>query len=120
MAKKIFGSVENGLTRKQFDSIVDYVEKMIFDGCGGRKMRTMYLIETGKMFKKGRIHDVKIRSYTFHCKNTTHAPITNMDRIVTNILSATVKNSNRYAAWMQDESTLRIALNACAGIVGEN
>jgi len=106
MAKKIFGSVENGLTRKQFDSIVDYVEKMIFDGCGGRKMRTMYLIETGKMFKKGRVSDLKIRSAVFSRTNKTHAPITNMDRIVTNILSATVKNSNRYAAWMQDESTL--------------
>lgn len=120
MSKKIFGSVENGLTRKQFDSIVDYVEKMIFDGCGGRKMRTMYLIETGTMFKKGRITNVKIRSYTFANKNKTHAPITNMERIVSNILSVTVKNSNKYAAWMQDENTLRIALNACAGIVSEN
>jgi hypothetical protein len=77
----------------------------------------MYLIETGKMFKKGRIRDVEIRSYRFHRNNKNHAPITNMDRIVANILSATVKNGNKYPAWMQDETTLRIALNATAGIV---
>jgi hypothetical protein len=116
MSKKIFGSVENGLNRKQFDSIVDYVEKMIFDGCGGRKMRTMYLIETGKMFKKGNVKTVKMRSYYISTKYRGISPISNMDRIIHNILNV-VSGNNKYPVWMQDENTLRIALNATAGIV---
>lgn len=116
MAKKIFGAVENGITRKQFDSIVDYVEKMIFDGCGGRKIRSLYLIETGKMFKKGRVNDLNFRTKYFSYKYKNLAPITNIDRIVYNIMNA-IKDNNKYPAWMNDEKILRIAINTSARIV---
>lgn len=114
--KSKFGAVENGLTRKQFDAVVSFVEKMIFDGCGGRKLRTMYLIETGKMFKKGRVSELYIRTNIFANKYKTVAPITNIDRIIANIQKS-IKGSNKYPAWMYDEQILRIAINASAGNV---
>lgn len=118
MSNKKFAAVENGLTRQQYDRIVAYVEKMIFDGCGGRKMRTMYLIETGKMFKKGNVKTAKMRSYYISTKYRGISPISNMDRIIHNILNVTEDDkSNRFPGWMKDETTLRIALNATAGIV---
>lgn len=115
--KKNFPSDENGLNRKQYESIVEYVEKMIFDGCGGRKIRTMYLIETGKMFRRGRVSDLKVRSYYISNKYKDVAPITNMDRIIYNIQKAISNQTNKYPAWMFDENMLRLALNGCAKIV---
>lgn len=86
MKKVVFGAVKNGLSRRQFDKIVEFVEKEIFDGCGGRKIRAFHLIENGQFLGPGKLTKIP-RSYVLSLKFNP-APITNIDRIANNIVSA--------------------------------
>lgn len=103
MSKKTFAAVENGLNRKQYEMLVDFVEKMIFDGCGGRKLRAFYLLETGKFLAGNRAKSS--HSYQFF-RNYESSPITNIERIIHNISSVTSANI-KYATWLRDKDILR-------------
>lgn len=103
MSQQIFGAVENGLTKEQFGKIVKFVEKNVFDGCGRRKLRAFYLLETGKFLAGNRTKTS--HSYQFF-RNYESSPITNIDRIIHNISSVTSMN-HKYATWLRDKDILR-------------
>lgn len=106
--KNVHGAVENGLTLNQYSRIVDFVEKNIFDGCGGRKIRSIHLIETGNLFRRGKVSSIYSRSYNY--MNRYHLPpITNLQRIIQNITKVT-KGNNIYADWIQNPETLEVVL----------
>jgi hypothetical protein len=106
--KTIYGTVENGLTLNQYSRIVDFVEKNIFDGCGGRKIRAIHLIETGTLFRRGNVSSIRSRSYIFMNRYRL-PPITNIDMIVENITKAT-KGNEVFAEWIQNPITLKFVL----------
>ena len=103
MSQQVFGAVENGLTKEQFGKIVKFVEKTVFDGCGRRKLRAFYLLETGKILVATRAK--ASRSYYFY-KNYDSSPITNIDRIIHNISAVTSLN-HKYANWLRDKDILK-------------
>lgn len=106
--KTIYGAVENGLTLNQYSRIVDFVERNIFDGCGGRKIRSIHLIETGLLFRRGKVSSIYSRSYIYLHRYRL-PPITNLSRIVENITKVT-KGNQIYAEWIQNPETLETVL----------
>ena len=113
IVRPIFGAVENGITRRQFDRILKFVQAEIFDGCGLRKIRAFHLIENGEFLGHGKIAKVP-RSYTFSLKYPRHSPITNIDRIVENIVRA-VKPFPNYAFGLRTPESLKNRLLAEIG-----
>lgn len=106
--KNIYGAVENGLTLNQYSRIVDFVERNIFDGCGGRKIRSIHLIETGNLFRRGKVSSIRSRSYIY-LNRYRLPPITNFQRIIENITKVT-RGNDIYANWIQNPETLEVVL----------
>ena len=103
----IYGAVSNGLTLSQYSRIVDFVEQNIFDGCGGRKIRSIYLMENGKMFRRGKVSQIQSRCRSYVCLTQKKiVPITNLDRIVANIVNVTSDNPI-FADWIKNREELK-------------